>query len=144
MLWIRVVTIVPIPVVLKTEENLLPRLELQTSIQNALCSSRTSPVNSPRHGVAILSKFHPSSVLPKHSSFASPQSSKSSSPLSPPGPPRKPQAHKHTNPNFAFPFRSRINIRHNTFPLRSHARAERAQAENAASRSGTRHSRILC
>jgi hypothetical protein len=54
--------------VLKTEKNLLPRLELQTTIQNALYSPRFSPVNSPSHSVAILFKFHPSSVYPKTAS----------------------------------------------------------------------------
>jgi hypothetical protein len=48
--------------VLKTEKNLLPRLELQTTIQNALYSPRSS------HSVAILFKFHPSSVYPKTAS----------------------------------------------------------------------------
>jgi hypothetical protein len=50
------------------------RLELQTSIQNALYSPRFSPVNSPSHSVAILFKFHPSSVYPKTASRPFPTS----------------------------------------------------------------------
>jgi len=138
-------------IVLKTEENLLPLLELQTSIQSALYYPRTSPVNSPSHSVATSLNSTPILSYPKTASRPFPLLRLTST--------QQEQlttfSYRTTKKATSTPIQALV------FPsapesifgticsrsrVQSHARAERAQAENAASlgREPATTSRILC